>query len=96
LSYNCITLQTKGKQWIIFSFVCIQEKKNPWESVVHTCNPSYSGGRDQKDLGLKPRQIVAEWLKVKAWSSSSSTTRKKEKQKKKKKKEKEKEKKNKE
>jgi hypothetical protein len=22
--------------------------------VAHTCNPSYSGGRDQEDLGLKP------------------------------------------
>jgi hypothetical protein len=22
--------------------------------VAHTCNPSYSGGRDQKDHGLKP------------------------------------------
>jgi hypothetical protein len=24
--------------------------------VAHTCNPSYSGGRDQKDLGSKPAQ----------------------------------------
>jgi hypothetical protein len=22
--------------------------------VPHTCNPSYSGNRDQEDLGLKP------------------------------------------
>jgi hypothetical protein len=22
--------------------------------VAHTCNPSYSGGRDQEDLGSKP------------------------------------------
>jgi hypothetical protein len=22
--------------------------------VAHTCNPSYSGGRDQEDLSLKP------------------------------------------
>jgi hypothetical protein len=22
--------------------------------VAHTCNPSYSGGRDQEDLGWKP------------------------------------------
>jgi hypothetical protein len=28
--------------------------------VAHTCNPSYSGDRDQEDLGLKPElgQIV--------------------------------------
>jgi hypothetical protein len=24
--------------------------------VAHTCNPSYSGGRDLEDLGLKPAQ----------------------------------------
>jgi hypothetical protein len=23
-------------------------------SVTHACNPSYSGGRDQEDLGSKP------------------------------------------
>jgi hypothetical protein len=28
--------------------------------VAYTCNPSYSGGRDQKDHGLKP-----------AWANSS-------------------------
>jgi hypothetical protein len=22
--------------------------------IPHSCNPSYSGGRDQEDLGLKP------------------------------------------
>jgi hypothetical protein len=28
-----------------------------WTPVVHTCNPSDSGGRDQEDQGLKqPRQ----------------------------------------
>jgi hypothetical protein len=25
-----------------------------WMPVAHTCNPSYSGGRDQEDCGLKP------------------------------------------
>jgi hypothetical protein len=27
-----------------------------------TCYPSYSGGRDQEDYSLKPRQIVCETL----------------------------------
>jgi hypothetical protein len=27
-----------------------------WTSVAHACNPSYSGGRDQEDLGLRPVQ----------------------------------------
>jgi hypothetical protein len=25
--------------------------------VAHTCNPSYSGGRDQEDQGSKPAQV---------------------------------------
>jgi hypothetical protein len=31
-----------------------------WVPVVHTCNPGYSGGRDQKAQGSKPEpgQIV--------------------------------------
>jgi hypothetical protein len=51
-----------------------------WALVVHTCNPSYSGGRDQEDCNLKPAWVnslrgpilknssqkngVVEWLKV--------------------------------
>jgi hypothetical protein len=27
-----------------------------WALVVYAYNPSYSGGRDQEDLGLKPAQ----------------------------------------
>jgi hypothetical protein len=28
-----------------------------WVTVAHTCNPSYTGGRDQEDRGgLKPAQ----------------------------------------
>jgi hypothetical protein len=27
-----------------------------WALVAHTCNPSYSGGRDQEDHNLKPAQ----------------------------------------
>jgi hypothetical protein len=60
--------------------------------VAHTCNPSYSGGRDQEDHGSKPAWTnsftrpylekpftkigLVEWLKVKALSSSPSTARK--------------------
>jgi hypothetical protein len=32
----------------------ILEKKKNQAPVAHTCNPSYSGGRDQEDLGSKP------------------------------------------
>jgi hypothetical protein len=29
--------------------------------VAHTCNPSYSGCRDQEDQGLKPAQANSSW-----------------------------------
>jgi hypothetical protein len=61
-------------------------------TVAHTCNPSYSGGRDQEDRGSKPAQFnssrdpilkkthhqkgLVEWLKVKALSSNPSTKKK--------------------
>jgi hypothetical protein len=28
--------------------------KGSWALVAHACNPSYSGGRDEEDLGSKP------------------------------------------
>jgi hypothetical protein len=59
--------------------------------VVHTCNPSYSGDRDQEDHSSKLPQAnssvrpylkksftkigLVEWLKVKALSSNPSTTK---------------------
>jgi hypothetical protein len=61
--------------------------------VAHSCNPSYSVGRDQEDLSSKPAQAnrsarpyliksitikgLVEWLKVQALSSNSSTAKKK-------------------
>jgi hypothetical protein len=30
--------------------------------VAHACNPSYSGGRDQEDRGLKPAQAYNLWV----------------------------------
>jgi hypothetical protein len=60
--------------------------------VVHACNPSYSGGRDQEDRGSKltwanslkdpiskktfTKIGLVEWLKMKTLSSSSSTANK--------------------
>jgi hypothetical protein len=66
--------------------------------VVHAGNPSYSGGRDQEDRGLKPAQansskdLISKKLsqKKKGWWSgsrcklSSSATKKKKKETKKK------------
>jgi hypothetical protein len=32
------------------------ETSASWALVAHACDPSYSGGRDQEDHGLKPAQ----------------------------------------
>jgi hypothetical protein len=38
-----------------------QEDLQCWVPVSHTCNPSYSGGRDKENLGPKTaQQIVRE------------------------------------
>jgi hypothetical protein len=60
--------------------------------VANTCNPSYSGSRDQEDRGSKPAPAnssmrpylkkpfskigLVEWLKVNTLSSSPSTAKK--------------------
>jgi hypothetical protein len=31
-----------------------KKETSSWVPVAHTCNPSYSGGRDQEDCSLKP------------------------------------------
>jgi hypothetical protein len=55
-----------------------RKEKKTWELVAHTCNPSYSGGRDQEGCGSRPIQAnssqdpisknpikkwLAEWVK---------------------------------
>jgi hypothetical protein len=56
--------------------------------VAHICNPSYSGGSNQEDRGLKTAQANSSYLgkpftniglKVKALSSSHSTAKEKKK-----------------
>jgi hypothetical protein len=79
------TQKTKKPTFSVMVNVCCVSllKKNPSHArhVVHTCNPSYSGGRDQEDHGLKPAspwQIVLKilfWKKLntkKVWWSGSS------------------------
>jgi hypothetical protein len=66
-----------------------RKKSDSWLLVAHTCNPSYSGGRDQEDWGSKPawanslqvpisktphtKTGLVEWLKVYALSSNPRT-----------------------
>jgi hypothetical protein len=35
----------------------LQIPEGSWVPVAQACNPSYSGGRDQEDHGLKPAQV---------------------------------------
>jgi hypothetical protein len=48
----------------ILSIPILSLKKVKYSQVPHVYNPSYSGGRDQKDCGLKPApgKIVHETL----------------------------------
>jgi hypothetical protein len=39
-----------------FTKSAAQRNKLGWVLVAHTCNPSYSEGRDQEDCGSKPAQ----------------------------------------
>jgi hypothetical protein len=60
---------------------------NNWVTVAHAYNPSYSGGRDQEDCGLKPawanslQDLILKktdhkkGLKVLALSSNPSTAK---------------------
>jgi hypothetical protein len=44
---------------LIFFLVATCENNSSekcWVPVAHTCNPSYSEGRDQEDHGLKPAE----------------------------------------
>jgi hypothetical protein len=38
-------------------FILFQKYSIKLGAGVHACNPSYSVGRDQEDLGLKPAQV---------------------------------------
>jgi hypothetical protein len=44
-----------------FSILFFNEKFSSWVPVAHVCNPSYSGGRDQEDHGLKLAQVNSLW-----------------------------------
>jgi hypothetical protein len=54
--------------------ICLKDYKKDQAQVAHACNPSYSGGRDQKDRSSKSTQAtssralhkkeLAEWFKV--------------------------------
>jgi hypothetical protein len=41
-------------------FLTYKKYSRSWAPVAHSCNPSYPGGRDQEDPGLRP-----------AWTNSS-------------------------
>jgi hypothetical protein len=55
-----------------------KEEEQSQVPVAHACNPSYSGGRDQEDHGLKPAKanslqdpIVKNPSQKKGWWSGS-------------------------
>jgi hypothetical protein len=47
-----------------------KKKVKSWALVAQACNPSYSGGRDQEDRGLKPAWAKKLVTKEGWWSAS--------------------------
>jgi hypothetical protein len=49
--------------WISFTYKLFNKRITTFSRVLvaHACNPSYSGGRDQEDQGLKPAQANSSW-----------------------------------
>jgi hypothetical protein len=47
--------------WIHYQFFYVTKTLNNWVPVAHTCNPSYSGGRDQEDHSLKSAWANSLW-----------------------------------
>jgi hypothetical protein len=49
-----------NRPWVFLSASFFELSTNKcllsWVLVAHTCNPSYSGDRDQEDRGSKPAQ----------------------------------------
>jgi hypothetical protein len=43
--------------------------------MAYACNPSYSGGRDQKDQGLKPAQTNSSWDPISKKPNTKKTGR---------------------
>jgi hypothetical protein len=54
-SFNFIQ-NFKAQKVRVLSMEFFQKWHAGWTPVAHTCNPSYSGGRDQEDHGSKPAQ----------------------------------------
>jgi hypothetical protein len=60
IKISCLLSELFGYWWMVLRGERISRKN--WAVVVHGCNPSYSGGRDQEDHSSKPAQIVQESL----------------------------------
>jgi hypothetical protein len=60
--YTYLKQQERGKQ---------HQKKEKLGAVAHTCNPSYLGGGDQQDCGLRPtwtKKFTRPYLNEKSWA----------------------------
>jgi hypothetical protein len=75
--YECICVSYLSKLWAIWN--CHQDSliltisygptlSHSWVRVAHACNPSYSGGRDQEDRGLKPAWGNRPYLEKKSFT----------------------------
>jgi hypothetical protein len=71
--FYCVKSQIHRKQWRKkYTYVKVISRRGvgSQELVVHACNHSYSGGRDQEDRSSKPAQFERPYLEKGWWSGS--------------------------
>jgi hypothetical protein len=54
---------------VVYNWVFWKIQTNQEMPVAHSCNPSYSGGRDKEDQGSKPAQ--ANSFQTLSWKNTS-------------------------
>jgi hypothetical protein len=77
--FSCIKKDIKLGHWYDLKICNLKIKRRNQTPVTNICNPSYSGGRDQEDLGSKPAWANSSWdpiskkpfFKKKGWWSGS-------------------------
>jgi hypothetical protein len=53
-SHRCILFTCKKNRTLKPVEITFKSEEECWALLAHSCNPGYSGGRDEKDGGSKP------------------------------------------
>jgi hypothetical protein len=75
-AYSCPSQWSYREHWLLQVTqmeICQQETLTSQAAVAHSCNPSYSGDRDQEDHGSKPAPANSLWDPI--WKKNPSQKR---------------------